>query len=816
MDKESELTSAVPEFDRKHHRTTSSEAPGPHRASDPFVLPNPHLSEQILRRHWSDVSPKGGGRGGDVSRIQGRPADRCIPNPLPKTSKLNSNSQGKTAGRKSPEASRKGVYGSSGEVRGFRGARSAPHAARTSTAAEKDLVAFEVKMADFPELDGVLLRKATPPAVQKASWGPSTESTSPQSPVPASSFKAHRRRSPRRHDSPKTSSEAKPETSVSTAQPAVTSWANIASQPPKKTVTTERTNSLKQQTEDTAVQKEEGAPGKKKRKKKKKKNGTEGGEAEPEVLNVPQEPPKFEDEEEFPGLAVALTGTDRFPASSNTQLCAKENQREGGQHPSADPNKEKSPPGKTQNAEKKAQKAEKVSGKKSKAPVQLDIGNMLATLEKKQQSQKAKQDAKPVILSVGGGLPVVPKQPLTQKKLHGQQDRVAHNPLDSTSPLIKKGKQREVPKAKKPTPLKKASGSTHFSVNTQELSQVILKEREERKQKRLLEERGLLPESESLPPHEDTEEQSDAELAGLGKHEKEIQVEESEDQLELNDGSPLKGEGDEEAEQQVIAHPANAPQIHSRKFRDYCNQMLQKDVDECVTTLLKELVRFQDRLYQKDPMKARMKRRIVMGLREVLKHLKLKKVKCVIISPNCERIQSKGGLDEALQTIIDTCREQGVPFVFALSRKTLGRCVNKAVPVSLVGIFNYDGAQVREAGRYGRWPQTASAQKPDLTLPLPQDYYHKMIELSSEARRAYEEIVSALRQSGQPETQQDANGVLEERNPSPDGAKEPEYMKVWKNLLEKECNHAFLNFAEQLNCMHLDSECAENTQEEKS
>lgn len=54
-----------------------------------------------------------------------------------------------------------------------------------------------------------------------------------------------------------------------------------------------------------------------------------------------------------------------------------------------------------------------------------------------------------------------------------------------------------------------------------------------------------------------------------------------------------------------------------------------------------------------------------------------------------------GGLDEALYTIIDTCREQGVPFVFALSRKALGRCLNKAVPVSLVGIFNYDGAQVR-------------------------------------------------------------------------------------------------------------------------
>lgn len=76
----------------------------------------------------------------------------------------------------------------------------------------------------------------------------------------------------------------------------------------------------------------------------------------------------------------------------------------------------------------------------------------------------------------------------------------------------------------------------------------------------------------------------------------------------------------------------------------YCTQVLSKEVDSCVTDLLKELVRFQDRLYQKDPVKAKTKRRLVMGLREVLKHLKLKKLRCVIISPNCEKIQSKGEL----------------------------------------------------------------------------------------------------------------------------------------------------------------------------
>lgn len=53
-----------------------------------------------------------------------------------------------------------------------------------------------------------------------------------------------------------------------------------------------------------------------------------------------------------------------------------------------------------------------------------------------------------------------------------------------------------------------------------------------------------------------------------------------------------------------------------------------------------------------------------------------------------------GGLDEALYNVIAMAREQELPFVFALGRKALGRCVNKLVPVSVVGIFNYSGAEV--------------------------------------------------------------------------------------------------------------------------
>ncbi|XP_010729187.2 selenocysteine insertion sequence-binding protein 2 isoform X2 [Larimichthys crocea] len=807
MDKESKLSSAVQSLDYKHQRRQRKESAEPHTASSPaFILPNPYLSDQSLR--GSGMSPKQNpsntngvpaAKGGNASRCHGYSSSRPVRetgndfrtarDPQAKTSKSNYDSpaQSRVMGKSSLDAQRKG----------FRGARSAPNSAGKSKPAQTDSTPFEVKMTDFPELAGVSLGKAGPcPLVQRECWGPTPPSTSPLTQASAFSWKSARRASPTHPDPKQVATNHKPESSAASPdQMVVTSWANVASQPPKKHVPKEKTISGNHmQTEEVATQQEDGAAGKKKRKKKKKKVKGEDAEAESEEAVIYQKPPKFEDEEEFPGLTLSLTGIDRLITSSSAaKLCSEENQKESVQHQSADQTKEKSPAAKTQPTEltKKGQKAEKVSGKKSKVPVQLDIGNMLAALEKKQQFQKDKQDTKPVILSVGGGLPVVQKQPLVQKKLHWQQAKIAHNPLDSTSPLVKKGKQREVPKAKKPTPLKK----------------VILKEREERKQRRLLEERGLLPENECETANDAAEEEQE-QCDTNATDDAGSLTEELDDQSEINVTNQMVKEVDEEtdkdetADQQTsspVTCPASRPKIHSRKFRDYCSQMLSKDVDECVTSLLKELVRFQDRLYQKDPMKARMKRRIVMGLREVLKHLKLRKVKCVVISPNCERIQSKGGLDEALYTIIDTCREQGVPFVFALSRKALGRCVNKAVPVSLVGIFNYDGAQ---------------------------DYYHKMIELSSEARTAYEVMVSSLEQTGQAEVEQVANTEEElqisslaeeaERCPDTTPAEEPEYIKIWKKMLDKECNHKFLNFEEQLSLMCLESDCTENTEDEKS
>ncbi|XP_020782827.2 selenocysteine insertion sequence-binding protein 2 [Boleophthalmus pectinirostris] len=629
---------------------------------------------------------------------------------------------------------------------------------------------FEIKMSEFPELSGIFVDQGDP-SFQRHCWGSPNQNSGENSDAawkvnknaPATNYKPPAKcMLPHTDLIPNSSGNAMAPGSVTS------SWANIASQPPKKPVLKDATKPA--QVDEITQQEEEGNTGKKKRKKKKKK--TKGADQDVETGSdkniLYQDPPRFEDEEEFPGLTPSFTGTGKLLTRSKpAHLCNNENQIQSIQQP-LDQKKDKTQSAKSPFTEAlKVQKAEKVSGKKSKVPVQLDIGNMLAVLEKK-QSQKAKQDTKPLTLSVGGGLPVVPKQPPVQKKPI-IQGKIAHNPLDSTSPLVKKGKQREVPKAKKPTALKK----------------VILKEREERKQRRLLVERGELPESKSIHADEVAEEE-DCETSAAD--ETLSPTEELGDQIELNDDEK---EEDEEPSQELITSTSTTqmdkPKIHSRKFREYCTQMLSKDVDECVTTLLKELVRFQDRLYQKDPMKAHMKRRIVMGLREVLKHLKLRKVKCVIISPNCERSQAKGGLDEALHSIIDTCREQEVPFIFALSRKALGRCVKKAVPVSLVGIFNFDGAQ---------------------------DIYHKMIELSSEARKAYEAMLLSLEQT-ESETSADTEQSLasDQILTGPNGtlSEEPEYIKLWKKLLEKESDHTYMNFEEQLSSMCLDSECREHS-----
>ncbi|NXK49101.1 SEBP2 protein, partial [Chauna torquata] len=569
-----------------------------------------------------------------------------------------------------------------------------------------------------------------------------------------------------------------PETSTDgSAQPHV-SWAMVLSQPPKKTTSSPASEGLprgkgkqdshaKAETKNDAseTEPEEGSEKKKKKKKKKKKNKspTDGEKPQNEPTAI-QEPPRIEDAEEFPDLAAASDRRNKLGSQKPSLTPAV--RKEAELHLSKESWDSRSPTldgtpkvdglsGKQASSftleRKKMQETSKSSGKKSQIPVQLDLGGMLAVLEQKQQTEKSKQSSKPVVFSVGGAIPLLSKEPATATKSHRlNQGKMPHNPLDSSAPLVKKGKQREVPKAKRPTPLKK----------------IILKEREQRKQQHLLEQTAIPKDGDNIC------------LSAENTTEDETLPQDSQSAvpvMQVAEGfleSTVVKESTEGSETSKEL-TSNLPKIHSRRFRDYCSQVLSKEVDSCVTDLLKELVRFQDRLYQKDPVKAKIKRRLVMGLREVLKHLRLKKLKCVIISPNCEKIQSKGGLDETLHNIIDCACEQNIPFVFALNRKALGRCVNKAVPVSVVGIFSYDGAQ---------------------------DHFHRMVQLTTEARKAYKDMIAALEEEaegGLRETQLSIVTTKYEKSCLSETGKTssrdsdedvPNYIKIWKRKLEEEYN----------------------------
>uniref|UniRef100_A0A673TSV0 SECIS binding protein 2 like n=1 Tax=Suricata suricatta TaxID=37032 RepID=A0A673TSV0_SURSU len=415
--------------------------------------------------------------------------------------------------------------------------------------------------------------------------------------------------------------------------------------------------------------------------------------------------------------------------------------------------------------QKKLQEAlSKAAGKKNKTPVQLDLGDMLAALEKQQQAMKARQitNTRPLSYTVVTAASFHTKESTNRKPLTKSQPCLtSFNSLDITSSKAKKGKEKEIAKLKRPTALKK----------------VILKEREEKKG-RLTVDHNLLGSEEPIEMHLDfiddlPQEIISQEDTGLSMPSDTSLSPASQNSpycmTPVSQGSPASsGIGSPMASSTIT-------KIHSKRFREYCNQVLCKEIDECVTLLLQELVSFQERIYQKDPVRAKARRRLVMGLREVTKHMKLNKIKCVIISPNCEKIQSKGGLDEALYNVIAMAREQEIPFVFALGRKALGRCVNKLVPVSVVGIFNYFGAE---------------------------SLFNKLVELTEEARKAYKDMVAAMEQEQAEEALKNVKKVPHHmghsRNPSAASAisfcsvisepisevNEKEYETNWRNMVE--------------------------------
>ncbi|CAF0717197.1 unnamed protein product [Brachionus calyciflorus] len=362
----------------------------------------------------------------------------------------------------------------------------------------------------------------------------------------------------------------------------------------------------------------------------------------------------------------------------------------------------------------------KTSSKKLNQPLTIEFANMISALQKDQYNSKYKANN------------FVPRiHTTTRPTFNPLTDRPGHNtghlvnPLDPSS-ILKRGKEREKPKSKKKSTLKK----------------IILREREEKRKKienNLIHENQSEDEETSIPnisylflsprkAEEISENENEDNINGCEIDESDVNTEIL---SPISQPSPLSINGYNPSPYANLNYISNEKtlvllekleeqvkqKIHSRKFREYCNQIVNKDIDEVCLALLHDIVRFQDRLYHKYPNKAKVKRRYVMGIREVTKHLKLQKLKCVIIAPNCEKIESKGGLDDAINLIIQNSIEQNVPFLFALGRRDLGKAVKKLVPISVIGIFDYSGAE---------------------------EHFKRLVQLANNAKLAYQDMIEEL------------------------------------------------------------------------
>ena len=60
----------------------------------------------------------------------------------------------------------------------------------------------------------------------------------------------------------------------------------------------------------------------------------------------------------------------------------------------------------------------------------------------------------------------------------------------------------------------------------------------------------------------------------------------------------------------------------------------------------------------------------------------------------CNLSFSTGGLNECIEELKRLAVEQDVPVFFVMNRRGLGKAILRKVPVSVVGVMNFDGTDV--------------------------------------------------------------------------------------------------------------------------
>ncbi|KAK3883854.1 hypothetical protein Pcinc_011851 [Petrolisthes cinctipes] len=131
--------------------------------------------------------------------------------------------------------------------------------------------------------------------------------------------------------------------------------------------------------------------------------------------------------------------------------------------------------------------------------------------------------------------------------------------------------------------------------------------------------------------------------------------------------------------------------LHTVQFREYCDHIITKELNQTAECLVKTIVGFQQQHYARDPAKALIRRRYVCGLRQANKLMH--KLSCVILAPNIDHFPGPGGLDERVEKLLRLAETHSIPVIFALTCKQLGILCHKYQGVSCFAIISYQGAE---------------------------------------------------------------------------------------------------------------------------
>ena len=130
-----------------------------------------------------------------------------------------------------------------------------------------------------------------------------------------------------------------------------------------------------------------------------------------------------------------------------------------------------------------------------------------------------------------------------------------------------------------------------------------------------------------------------------------------------------------------------------KPIREYVDQILDKNFEKLFSNFI---IKLRDIYYKKKsvaPLKA--KKRIVAGMREIEKYIKLNNLLLLFVVPYIEKVEGvKNSMDERILEIFKNCRKNKIPIFFGLTKFKLGQIARKKIAsISMLGIINVEGME---------------------------------------------------------------------------------------------------------------------------